>query len=300
MDTIKVKPFLKWAGGKGQLLAEIKQYYPFDNTNIVRYVEPFVGGGAVLFDVLSNYPKLEYVYISDINKELINTYLVIKNDLAALLPKLQSLQDEFWNLGTDERKLYYLGKRELFNKLKCGASAATAVDRAALMIFLNKTCFNGLYRVNKSGAFNVPVGSYKKPLICDRDNLTMASRLLQKVDIVCADYHEAISVIDANTFVYIDPPYRPLSTTSSFVAYNENCFDDAAQVELAQFVDKITSLKAKVVVSNSDPQNVDEADDFFINIYGAYKICKVNATRMINSKASARGKINELLISNMN
>ena len=167
-----------------------------------------------------------------------------------------------------------------------------------MIIFLNKTCFNGLFRVNKKGLFNVPMGAYKNPLICDEINLRAVSEKLQKVTIVCGDYRKSAEFIDKNTFVYFDPPYRPITDTASFTAYTENLFNDEEQVELAHFVDDMHRKGAKIVVSNSDPKNSNTQDDFFDNIYSTHKIKRVEATRMINCNSEARGKIKELLISN--
>ena len=290
-----VKPFLKWAGGKGQLIKEIEKYYPFSDGNITKYAEPFVGGGAVLFDILSKY-DLEEVYISDINAELINTYRIIRDEIQPLIERLFSLQSDFLPLDSERRKAYYIQKRLDFNNLKINGSEN--VEKAALMIFLNKTCFNGLYRVNKKGLFNVPMGAYKNPMICDEKNLIAVSEKLQRVNIVCGDYRESAKFIDGKTFVYFDPPYRPITDTASFTAYTENLFDDEAQIELASFVDKMDKKGAKVVISNSDPKNSNTDDDFFDNIYSDHKIKRVEANRMINCNSEARGKIKELLISN--
>ena len=291
------KPFLKWAGGKGQLLNEIKKYYPFDNGTIKKYAEPFVGGGAVLFDILSKY-ELERVYISDINAELINTYVVIREHVDVIIELLFKYQSEYIPLKSEERKSYYIEKRGRFNDLKVNVNKVENIEKAALMIFLNKTCFNGLYRVNKKGLFNVPMGSYKTPLICDEKNLRAVSGKLQNVEIICGDYKDAAEFIDEYTFVYFDPPYRPLTETASFTAYTENLFNDEEQIELADFVECMHKKGAKVVVSNSDPKNSNTEDDFFDNIYSAHKIKRVEATRMINCNGEARGKIKELLISN--
>lgn len=243
-----VKPFLKWAGGKGQLIKEIEQYYPFANSKITKYAEPFVGGGAVLFDVLNKY-DLEEVYISDINSELINTYHIIRDNIDDLIEILSAMQGDFIPLDTERRKEYYLNKRSRFNELKVNGDKSINLEKAALMIFLNKTCFNGLYRVNKKGLFNVPMGSYKNPLICDENNLRAVSEKLQKVKIVCDDYKKSADFIDENTFVYFDPPYRPITDTASFTAYTENLFNDEEQIELAKFVDNMHRKGAKIVVS---------------------------------------------------
>ncbi len=287
-----VKPFIKWAGGKSQLLNEIRTKYP---QKIERYCEPFVGGGAVLLDILANFSPNE-VIINDINVSLINTYQQVQTNVEALISQLSKMQSEFWKADSELRKTLYTDNREKFNSLiNCNYNN---LDKAALFIFLNKTCFNGLYRVNRKGLFNVPIGSYKKPPICDAENLRYISKLLQNVEIKCGDYKDCTDFIDANTFVYIDPPYRPLTVTASFTSYNENEFGDQQQIELGHFIDEITEKGAKVVASNSDPKNADDNDNFFDDLYAEYKIERVSAKRMINSKADSRGSISELLITN--
>lgn len=295
INAKNVKPFLKWAGGKNQLLKEIRNYYPFMNKNITKYAEPFVGGGAVLFDILLKY-DLEEFYISDINKELIDTYQVIRDNPNKLVKILSNMQMEFTSLTIDDRKDYYLQKRERFNFLKMNNNEV--IEKAALMIFLNKTCFNGLFRVNKKGLFNVPMGAYKNPLICDKENIYAVSEKLKNVNIVCGDYKESADFIDKFTFVYIDPPYRPLTDTANFTAYTIDLFDDDKQRELANFVHSIHKKGAKILISNSDPKNTNANDDFFDTIYKDYDIKRVEATRMINCNGNARNKIKELLISN--
>lgn len=292
-----VKPFLKWAGGKGQLLKEIECYYPFADGCITKYAEPFVGGGAVLFDILNKF-DLDEIYISDINAELVNTYRIIRDDIDGLIEMLYFMQNIFWPLDAKERKDYYVQNRKRFNDLKTKGDNSIEIEKAALMIFLNKTCFNGLFRVNKKGLFNVPMGSYKNPMICDESNLRAVSEKLQRITITCSDYRKSFDFIDENTFVYLDPPYRPITNTASFTAYTENLFNDEEQMELARFVDKIHEKNAKVVISNSDPKNSNTDDDFFDNLYAAHKIKRVEAVRMINRNYKARGKIKELLISN--
>lgn len=293
----KARPFLKWAGGKGQLLREIEKYYPFDDCKITKYAEPFVGGGAVLFDILNRY-DLEDVYISDINAELINAYSIVQKCVDELLDLLSMYQSEYIPLEIEDRKLYYIKKRDRFNELKVNGIEAENTEKAALMIFLNKTCFNGLYRVNRKGLFNVPMGAYKNPLICDETNLRKVSEKLQNVKIVCGDYKKSANFIDEHTFVYFDPPYRPLTETASFTAYTENLFDDERQIELAGFVAQMNKKGAKVVVSNSDPKNSSTDDDFFDELYKTHNIKRVQATRMINCNSELRGKLSELLIAN--
>lgn len=292
MKYLTVKPFVKWAGGKSQLLNEIRTKYP---QKIERYCEPFVGGGAVLLDVLANFSPDEIV-INDINSALINTYQQVQQNVGSLISQLEVMQAEFWKADIEERKFIYTRNRERFNSLINNNN--NSLDKAALFIFLNKTCFNGLYRVNRKGQFNVPIGSYKNPPICDAENLRNISVLLQNVQINCGEYKDCSVFIDSKTFVYIDPPYRPLTETASFTSYNENEFGDQQQIELGRFIDEITEKGAKVVASNSDPKNADDNDNFFDDLYAKYSIDRVSAKRMINSKASDRGNISELLIYN--
>lgn len=291
-----LKPFVKWAGGKGQLFNEIEKLFPDEfGYNITKYAEPFIGGGAVLFNVLSNY-NIEQIYISDINKELINTYRVIKSDVYNLVNLLHTMEHKYLPLDSDERKAYFYAQRDLFNSLKALKDENENVELAALFIFLNRTCFNGLYRVNKSGQYNVPIGSYKNPAICDEKNLINISKALKSVVIQNCDYHQSEDFIDENTLVYFDPPYRPLSKTAGFTSFTENCFNDDDQIKLARYISKLAEKGAKIIVSNSDPKNSNPDDNFFDILYASHRVSRVSASRMINSNSDARGKISELLI----
>lgn len=292
----EAKPFLKWAGGKGQLLSEIGKYYPFaEKKHIKKYAEPFVGGGAVLFDVLNKH-TVDEVYISDINAELINTYITIRDNSDELISRLKAMESDYLAKDADARKKAYLEARARFNALK--RDGIRDAEAATLMIFLNRTCFNGLYRVNKAGDYNVPMGAYKNPQICNEDNLLNVSKKLQNANIVCGDYKDSASFIDDKTFVYFDPPYRPLTKTANFTSYTEHLFDDSKQLELANFVQDLDNKGALIVISNSDPKNTDENDNFFDDAYSKQNIRRVAANRMINRNSDARGKINELLIAN--
>lgn len=298
MSEIGIKPFVKWAGGKSRLLEDIRKAYPTElGKGVNKYAEPFVGGGAVLFDILSNY-ILDAIYISDVNAELINAYCVIRDDAENLIYLLNKMQNEYILADDNKRKEFFYKSRESYNLIKASKRDADKIKKAALLIFLNKTCFNGLYRVNRNGQYNVPMGAYKNPCICDEVNLRNISDALKNVEIVWGDYRQSKDFIDDKTFVYFDPPYRPLTKTASFTSYSENLFDDKAQIELAQYVEYLDMIGAKVVVSNSDPKNINEKDDFFDDLYKKHIINRVEATRMINSKANGRGKIKELLIVN--
>lgn len=298
LHIMLAKPFIKWVGGKSQLLEEIKERYP---PKIEKYCEPFVGGGAVLFDILST-KHPESILINDINKELINTYSQIKNNCDGMITQLSELQTIYKSHSLEENKAYFYEKRQRYNELKVNGNDAENLEKAALFIFLNKTCFNGLYRVNSKGLFNVPFNNAKNPLLCDEENLRACSEVLQNVEMRVGDYKECKDFIDSNTFVYIDPPYRPLSQTAAFTSYSENGFSDDDQKTLYKFIkEMITEKNAKVLVSNSDPKNTDVNDNFFDDLYDKnhFQIKRVSAARMINSNAKKRGAINELLISNI-
>lgn len=292
-----VRPFVKWAGGKGSLIPQITKYYPFElkNGRIEKYVEPFVGGGAVLIDILQKY-EVQEAYAFDINKDLINCYNVIKFNVENLIQKLEKKEKEFLSLDNEKRKNYFYDVREEYNSYIL--EAESNVKRASEFIFLNRTCFNGLYRVNRNGKFNVPFGKYKNPTICDSSNLRNLSKLIKDVLFEYGDYKKSEEIIDRNTFVYFDPPYRPLSDTSGFTSYTKEDFNDEKQKELAEYFNLLSTRNAKLMLSNSNPKNVDSNDNFFEDIYRGFNINEVSAKRMINSNSEGRGEISELLITN--
>lgn len=297
MDKI-AKPFLKWAGGKTQLIAEIEKSLPNQILNDkFTYVEPFVGSGAVLFWILNNFRNLEKAIINDINSDLINTYRVISTKPNELISILQIFQNEYHEVeGKQEKKKeYYYDKRTLYN-----SRSEEKSGQAALFIFLNRTCFNGLYRVNKSNGYNVPMGSYKKPTICDAENILAVSEALQKVEILCGDYEETLKETSANSFFYFDPPYKPLSNTSSFNSYAKDDFNDEEQIRLRNFCQRIDKLGHYWILSNSDVRGKDSTDSFFDDIYSEFSISRVKAKRSINANPDKRGELNELLIKNYN
>lgn len=291
-----VHPFVKWVGGKGQLIDVLKRHLPeYMGTKISKYAEPFVGGGALLFELINTY-EFEEIYINDHNKELINVYDVVKRDCDLLISELKNLEHKYNSLSEEEQQLFYYEKRERFNLLVL--SQITRIEKASLFIFLNKTCFNGIYRVNKKGKFNVPFGKRKSIKICDIENLRKTSELLKNVIMKSLDYHDVLKFADESTFVYFDPPYRPLNATSSFTSYTENDFSDEDQVKLSTLFKELSEKGAKVMLSNSDPKNVNENDNFFDNLYAEYNIMRVEACRAVNSVGNKRGKIKELLITN--
>ena len=252
-----------------------------------------MGGGAVLFWMLQHFPNIRRAVINDINPHLITTYRVVKEQPGELVKQLKGVQDEYLPLKEEDRKEYYLGKRDVYNE-----SSLPDVERAALFIFLNRTCFNGLYRVNSKGKFNVPHGRYTNPKICDEETILADSRILQKVEILCGDFAETIAYATPNTLFYFDPPYKPLSKTSSFNSYAKEEFDDSEQIRLRDFCHQVSAHKANFILSNSDVKGKDENDNFFDEIYHAYNIRRVMATRMVNANPDKRGKLSELLIRN--
>ena len=289
------KPFLKWAGGKGQLLDAFDKMFPQEliDEKTKTYIEPFVGGGAVLFHILQNY-KIEKAYINDINKELINCYRCIKADVDEVIRQLEILENEY--LSSKDRAKYFYNVRERYNQIHLNGHYD--YEKCADFIFLNHTCFNGLYRVNKSGKFNVPHGKYKNPLICDKDNLLLCSQLLQKVEISFGDYRQVLLNADKDSFVYFDPPYRPLIENNSFVNYDKTGFDDNDQIELSQNYKKLDKQNCLLMLSNSDPKNTNVNDNFFDDLYKGFNIERVYAKRMINCQASKRGNITEIVVMN--
>jgi len=292
------KPFLKWAGGKTQLINEIERSLPSEIINKkFTYVEPFVGSGAVLFWMLNNFPKMQKAVINDINADLINTYNIIASKPKELISILNIFQNEFHelNLEAENKKEYYYSKRELYNTRKTDLST-----QAALFIFLNRTCFNGLYRVNRKNNYNVPIGSYNKPTICDAQNILCVSEALQKVEILCGDYQQTINHATSNSFFYFDPPYKPLSDTSSFNSYAKDDFNDDEQIRLKDFCEKLEKEGHKWMLSNSDVRGKNPNDNFIDKIYANFLISRVKAKRNINANPQKRGELSELLITNYN
>lgn len=297
------KPFLKWAGGKTQLLEQIKAYFPAElaRREIRKYVEPFLGGGAVFFYIAQTF-KISEFYLFDRNEELVLAYNTIKRDVENLIERLCELQSEYQERQATDREEYFYAIRQEFNtqlpSIDFEHFSKAWVERTAQLIFLNRTCFNGLFRVNPRGAFNVPFGRYSNPQICNPDNLREVSRVLQDATIKHGDFTDCKSVVTAKTFVYFDPPYRPISTTSSFTSYSKHYFGDEEQRRLAEFYRKLDAKGAKLMLSNSDPKNENAQDHFFEKLYAGFKIKRVEASRMINADATKRGKIKELLIMN--
>ncbi|MDH7593291.1 MAG: DNA adenine methylase [Methanomicrobiales archaeon] len=297
------RPFLKWAGGKSQLLEDLDRRLPDEvkNRKIKRYIEPFVGGGAFFFHIAQRYSP-EEIHILDINEELILAYRVIQRAVDRLVEGLGKIEARYLSLPQDERARLYYQIREEFNREKrgfdfenCGESG---IERVIRLIFLNRTCYNGLYRVNSRGEFNVPFGKYREPRILNESGLRCASQLLKGVHIQKGDFSTCDTLVDDRTFVYFDPPYRPISRTSSFTAYSEGSFSDADQRRLARFFQRMHVRGARLMLSNSDPKNVDPSDGFFDQLYSEFRIERVPARRAISSNGEGRGVLNELVITN--
>ncbi|MEN6412719.1 MAG: DNA adenine methylase [Veillonellales bacterium] len=270
-----VAPILKWAGGKRQLIHEIEKYIPRKFTT---YYEPFVGGAAVLF-----YTQPPKAVINDVNAELMNLYQVIKNDVDGLIESLKNHKNE---------AEYFYKIREL-DRDKNVYSRLTLIDRASRILFLNKTCYNGLFRVNKAGEFNAPFGNYKNPNLVNEITLRAVSNYFNKANIVFlnGDFEQAVRGIRKGSFVYLDPPYDPVSNSANFTGYNKGGFNQAEQIRLKKLCDSLQQKGVKFLLSNSDT-------GFINDLYKSYKIEVIQARRAINSKADSRGEVNEVLVRN--
>lgn len=289
------KPFLKWAGGKSQLINTFDEMLPQElkNGEVDTYIEPFVGGGAMLFHILQKY-DIKKAYINDINKELINCYRCLKANVLEVINHLKFLEKDY--LQSEDRTKYFYKVRNRYNEIHLNGHLD--YEKCADFIFLNKTCFNGLYRVNKEGKFNVPHGKYKNPVICNENNLMLCSKLLQKVEITFDSYEQVLNKADEKTFIYFDPPYRPLVENSSFTSYDKSGFNDDDQIQLAKNYKLLNEKKCVLMLSNSDPKNTNKEDNFFDNLYNGFYIKRVFAKRMINCQASKRGNITEIVVMN--
>lgn len=304
IKSINARPFLKWAGGKTQLLNEFEKRLPssiLETGVIKKYIEPFVGGGALFFYLKRKY-EIKDSYLFDINKELIIAYKTIQIDPNALIDKLGEIEDKHIQKSEDNRKEHYYQIRGEYNKqmvnFDYNSYNENWNERTSYLIFLNKTCFNGLFRQNLKGEFNVPFGRYKNPKILDECNIIAVNKALKNTEIYFADFTDSCNCIEKESLVYLDPPYRPLSRTSNFTTYTKNGFLDEDQVRLAKFFYKMNEKGAYLMLSNSDPKNTDKNDNFFDDLYKNYNIGRIAAKRHINSDISKRGEINELIIKN--
>ena len=292
----KARPFIKWVGGKSQLIEQLDAQLPadFSRWKNVIYIEPFVGGGAMLFYMLQRYPNIKHAVINDINSDLTTCYQVVRDTPEELIKSLGQVETSYLSLDTEEeRKAFFMAARARYNQKNLDS-----IENTTMFFFLNRTCFNGLYRVNKKGLFNVPFGKYANPTICDPDTIRKDSTLLQRVEILTGDFEATFTHAHGDTLFYFDPPYRPLSDTSSFNNYTKEAFNDDAQARLKEFCDRIDAAGYKFMLSNSDCKGKDETDNFFDVLYGAYKIERVWAARSINSNSQKRGKLTEILVHN--
>ena len=292
----KAKPFIKWVGGKGQLIEQLEANLPadFDNWDNATYIEPFIGGGAMLFYMLQQHPNIKRAVINDINPDLITCYRTVRDNVELLIPALRDIQAEYHALSDMEAKReMFMAVRQSYNEKNLDP-----IENTVKFFFLNRTCFNGLYRVNKRGLYNVPWGKYIQPQICDEYTLRTDSELLKRVEILEGDFEDTLSYAQGNTLFYFDPPYRPLSDTSSFNDYTKDAFNDDSQVRLKEFCDHVNVDGHCFMLSNSDCKGKNEADNFFEVLYANYYIDRVMASRNVNANGAKRGKISELLIRN--
>jgi len=277
--SITLKPFLKWVGGKGRVISQLEKYFPSEYGS---YFEPFVGGGAVYFDI-----EAKIATINDINKSLVGAYINIRDHVDLLIKELTDLQQRYYSLDEDKQKQMFYEIRDEYNDIRDKSS----LKKSALLIFLNKTCFNGMYRENRSGKFNVPFGKHQKPTICDENNLRHVANRLKNTTILSETYKVAIKEAKAGDFVYLDPPYHPINPTSSFTSYSEADFLEKDQVELKELIDELTTRKCKVMLSNSDTP-------FIQNLYRDYRKEYISVARSINANGDGRGKISEIVVLN--
>ena len=292
----KAKPFIKWVGGKSQLIDQLDMQLPadFGNWENATYIEPFVGGGAMLFYMLQRYPNIEHAVINDINPDLVTCYRTVRDNPKQLIESLADIEMAYLALETEERrKDFFMAARERYNEKQLDP-----IENTTKFFFLNRTCFNGLYRVNKKGLFNVPFGKYSNPTICDPETILKDSELLQRVEILNGDFEATFEYAQGNSFFYFDPPYRPLSDTSSFNDYAKESFNDDDQIRLKVYCDRIDKAGFHFMLSNSDCKGKNENDNFFDVLYGAYQIERVWASRSINSNPAKRGKLTEILVHN--
>ena len=297
--STEAKPFLKWAGGKGQLISQLDAHLPADlQGQSFTYVEPFVGGGAMLFYMLRTYPNITHAVINDINPHLITAYRIIKEQPNELIQRLAALEQDYFSQADEEaKKNYYLNVRNIFNE-----SQLDDVDRTKYLLFLNRTCFNGLYRVNAKGKFNVPFGRYLHPTICNAETILADSEVLSRADVTIlnGDFEQTASDMrEGLNFLYFDPPYRPLNATSSFNSYAKEEFNDDEQIRLRDFCTRLNEQPNVMwMLSNADCSAKNPEDTFFEDIYDNFQIHRVNASRAINANPAKRGKLTELLIKN--
>lgn len=290
---MKAKPFVKWAGGKRQLIKVLDSNLP-DMSRIKSYAEPFLGGGAMFFHMAQKYQSIKAFWLSEKNETLFYTWLSVQTEVNDLIGFLKVFSDEFHSISKKRRKDFYYLFRDVFNESReKQLSPIKFTEMIAIFIFLNKTCFNGLWRVNKSGKFNVPSGTYTQPKICDEINLRLSSDLLirKNISYSLGNFDAFGEIFDDETFVYFDPPYRPVSQTSSFTSYTKSGFNDENQIQLAHFYREMDKKGAKLMLSNSD-------DPFFDELYDGYRIERIQANRAINSNGKKRGKVGEILVMN--
>lgn len=296
MNKIIVKPIIKWAGGKYKLSSEIiettKKYLELNSFE--KYVDPFVGGGGMFLAMCNQFDFREKV-ISDINPELINLYRKVRDNHKELGEILIEIQNEFNLIESDEgKKLFYYNIRNEFNESILREKLD--VKHAALFVALNKLGFNGLYRVNGKGLFNVPFGQKKSITLIELDNLANMSELLQNTKILLGDFENTLDEASNSSIFYFDSPYRPLPGSPSFTSYTKGSFNDNDQIRLAEFCKSIHNKSAKFILSNSDPKNTDELDNFFDDLYKDFHIERIKASRAISARAKGRGKVSEILV----
>ena len=285
-QNLNIRPFLKWVGGKRKLIPQLEVKFPdYIKNNEFTYVEPFLGGGAMFFYLISKY-SIKKAYLNDLNDKLIDCYKNIRDHGDNLVRQLKKLEKDYYS--SKDKKLFYLDRREEFNNL------SSSVKKSALLIFLNKTGFNGMYRENSKGEFNIPFGKMNNPAICNEESIVNVSNILNNNDVVFSSKSfEDVLIDEKNVFYYLDPPYRPISKTSDFTSYTSNKFDDELQLKLKDYCEDIHTNKGLFMQSNSY-----STDSFFQNLYSKFNIDNINVTRTISADGTKREKIKEIVILN--
>ena len=282
----QIKPFLKWVGGKTKLLSDIEKNLPKEiKKRKFNYVEPFLGGGAVFFHLVQKF-NIEKAYLNDLNNKLIDTYKHVRDRNPELIQKLKKIETDYY--GSSDKKMFFLEQREKFN------NSQKSVQKSALFIFLNKTGFNGMYRENSRGEYNIPFGQMKDPVICNRDLLEKTGKLLKDKEVIFSSKSfEKVVADDKEVFYYLDPPYRPISKTSSFTDYTKSSFNDKTQLDLKKYCDKIDKKGSFFMQSNSYSE-----DGFFQKLYHNRKINNLKVMRTISADGNKRNKVKEIIIRN--
>ena len=294
---IRPKPFLKWAGGKDRLFNQLRQYLPIELSQVQNYYEPFLGSGAVFFNLVQNF-SFKNVILSDINEELILVYKVIQNNVGELMQMIDQYKHKYSRLSDIDKEKFYYEMRNSYNIQRFNINhkkySDTWIPRAAQMIFLNKTCYNGLYRQNIRGEFNVPFGKNYNPTIYSPINMELIAQLFNNVEIKTTDFESILNAVEDNSFIYLDPPYRPITKTANFTDYYKSGFTEKDNKRLMNSLNILNKRKIKFMLNNSFPLN----DNYLAEYYSNYNVSVISANRIMSSIPDRRCKVSEIVVTN--